>query len=685
MKIRNFRKIFIYLLILLVSTFFVYAQIVGEANNRDTIIVVCGDGICSLGETPENCPQDCGGRTFSVGFFYEDIRVMAETLEEFEILILNRGEDNTVFYIEKDDTLDLVYLKDTNIVVNSNERKAFSFYVNSSQKYVRENTGNIIIRNNRGEEETIPLKILVENLNLNLRSDFTVLGSEFSVDGSFKYFLSLRFLDEVRENITIRLSANPFDGSQRFILEEFTIEYFTQYDSIRKVDLGRIITTETGDYLVRDFSFVNQQIEPGDYLLNLEIISSRGIDIRTDRIRITNFFYEKWYVRWGLLVVLFLPIVIVLMLIIFRVRNILRAKKRYLRPVYSQLPKLRGDSIYFEVGKLGDTNKKAYLRANDFLTHGLVAGSTGSGKSVSASIIIEEALNHKIPVVVFDPTSQWTGFLSPLKDKNILKFYENFNMSVEQTRSYKGLIYLPKDENFNFDINECLNPGEITVFDLASLSIPQYERAVYRIIHSLFSKHWEESPDLKLLVVFDEMHRLLDKSCDGTGYQALTKACREFRKWGLGLIMASQIGSDFKEAIGGNVLTEIQLNTKNLSDIRNIAKKYSQEYADRVARQGIGVGLVSNPRYNKGMPWFIRFRPPLHNPHKLTEEELEKYDKYTKQISLMKEKLAKLSDEDKSNVMLDFKLASDKLREGKFKMAEIYLNTLVDYFKKKGI
>ncbi|MFT4244479.1 MAG: ATP-binding protein, partial [Candidatus Woesearchaeota archaeon] len=313
-------------------------------------------------------------------------------------------------------------------------------------------------------------------------------------------------------------------------------------------------------------------------------------------------------------------------------------------------------------------------------THALVAGSTGSGKSVSSSIIAEEALNNKIPVVVFDPTSQWTGFLSALRDKNIFKVYSKFGLSPEDARSYKGLIFTPKDKNFEINFEEYLNPGEITVFNLAHLSTQDYDDVTEKIINSIFRKGWEESPDLRLLCVFDEVHRLLDSSCEGKGYAALTKGAREFRKWGIGLLMASQVSSDFKEAIGGNVLTEVQLNTKNLDDIKKAQQKYGIDYGRRIARQGLGVAMVQNPRYNNGKPWFINFRPPLHNPHKLSDEELDLYNNYTDKLKLIKLELKELKEkgQDVTDFELDYSLANNKLKEGKFKMSEIYIQGLLE-------
>ena len=50
-------------------------------------------------------------------------------------------------------------------------------------------------------------------------------------------------------------------------------------------------------------------------------------------------------------------------------------------------------------------------------THSLVAGSTGGGKSVTAQVLIEEALDKGIGVIVFDPTAQWSGMLRKLQNK----------------------------------------------------------------------------------------------------------------------------------------------------------------------------------------------------------------------------------------------------------------------------
>ena len=159
---------------------------------------------------------------------------------------------------------------------------------------------------------------------------------------------------------------------------------------------------------------------------------------------------------------------------------------------------------------------------------------------------------------------------------------------------------------------------------------------------------------------------------------ALEKACREFRKWGIGLIMCSQVLADFKEAVSGNVLTDIQLNTKSLEDIKKARDKYGEKYAQRVTRQGLGVGMIHNPKYNDGKPYFIQFRPTWHNPHKITNEELEEYRQFAKELTEIRKTITEMKKAGKEvfDFEVELRLAEDKLKLGNFRMAKIYITSL---------
>jgi len=142
------------------------------------------------------------------------------------------------------------------------------------------------------------------------------------------------------------------------------------------------------------------------------------------------------------------------------------------------------------------------------------------------------------------------------------------------------------DPHVTIDFKKYMVPGENNGVHHEQAGPGEYDIAVKNIINAIFKTGWEESTKLKLIMVFDEVHRLLEKYGGVGGYLSLEQACREFRKWGIGIIMCSQVLADFKEAISGNVLTDIQMNTKSLIDIRKVETKYGPEYATRISRQG---------------------------------------------------------------------------------------------------
>jgi hypothetical protein len=229
-----------------------------------------------------------------------------------------------------------------------------------------------------------------------------------------------------------------------------------------------------------------------------------------------------------------------------------------------------------------------------------------------------------------------------------------------------------------------MNPGEITVFTLNKLRPGEYDQAVMNIIDTIFGIGWEEAIDLKMLIVFDEVHRLLEKYGGKGGYIALEKGAREFRKWGIGLMMVSQVMGDFREELRGNVLTEIQLHTKSQTDIERVRQKYGDEYAARVTKLEVGVGLFANPKYNRGRPIFVNFRPVLHEAHKITDKELETYKEFDRKLSEVEGKIDewKRKGIDTFDIELELKLAKDKLKEGRFRMAEIYTESLLESIKR---
>ena len=228
------------------------------------------------------------------------------------------------------------------------------------------------------------------------------------------------------------------------------------------------------------------------------------------------------------------------------------------------------------------------------------------------------------------------------------------------------------------DMKKYMKPGEITVFVMNRLKGEQLDKFVRRSIQAIFDMRPPESKELKLLLVYDEVHRLLPKYGGKKGYLEIERAAREFRKWGIGIFLISQVLLDFKGAIRANIANEIQLRTKYEGDINRVKSKYGSEYASKITKLEIGTGMFQNPEYNHGKPWFISFRPLLHSPFALTEKELNTYLKLTKEIEELEAKLHELKQKgvDIYDFEVELNIAKDKVKTAAFRMAETYIDSL---------
>lgn len=354
-----------------------------------------------------------------------------------------------------------------------------------------------------------------------------------------------------------------------------------------------------------------------------------------------------------------------------------KERQRYVFPLdKSELPKKSENSI--SIGKIAETRDKAYFKMKELTMHAVAAGATGSGKTVSAQIIVEEVLNKDIPVIVFDPTFQWSGFIFPCRDKNMLELYPKFGLSEIDARAFKTNLEVIESKDEQIDIKKYLNPGELTVFGLHRLTNEELDTFVKNTINKVFTSNFETTDKLKLLIVYDEVHRLLPKYGGSEGYLSLERATREFRKWGVGVIMISQVLMDFKAAIRTNIGTEMQMRTKYAGDVKRVEAKYGPKYSATLPKLQVGTGLVQNPKYNLGKPFFVDFRPLLHDTQKITETVYQEIVKNQERIAAISDLIADRKDKgiDVSDIEIEFKLAKEKLKSGRIKIANLYFDSI---------
>ncbi|MCK5177115.1 MAG: DUF87 domain-containing protein, partial [Candidatus Aenigmarchaeota archaeon] len=159
--------------------------------------------------------------------------------------------------------------------------------------------------------------------------------------------------------------------------------------------------------------------EQGEYILRIEVHYNGKKTDKIQSVTLTKPFWTKSRLNMSLIFILLLAAICGGYYAVGWYKREKSKKARYIFPLdFKKLPKLTKDALL--IGRIAETNINAYFDKNDITTHILTAGATGAGKSVAASILVEEALKKNVAVVVFDPTAQWSGFVRPCKDNNLL-------------------------------------------------------------------------------------------------------------------------------------------------------------------------------------------------------------------------------------------------------------------------
>ncbi len=672
---------------------------------------ICGNTECEseMGESVNNCPTDCpfipvtqgggqqqqqpppsaggagsaGGAPPKTTGAAENVpfEVKADLLEigiapgeekTFSIDVKNnRGAATTVTITVEGPVFGLITVqkpsfslaaKTTEVVLI----KAYASPTTAPGKY----TGEITVKS--GEvTHTTPVTILVRSILVPLLDVQTKVLSK-TVDPADKVLFEVSVINkgetEKIEDITLTYRVRPVQNDNETITtfkETVAVENILTFR--RTMDLPD--TAPQGQYIldvVATYWYGNKTATSAD---DFEILS---IPIPLQILRAV-------FLNWLTYVVVMggLPIAIIGRKVLVTRLAMRKAKSRYGSTVdFNALPKPGPNSI--KIGKIAETNKDAYIDISQLLMHSIAAGGTGSGKSVSAQVVTEELLKRKVPIIVFDPTAQWTGFMKANKLKVFFDLYPKFGIKPEEATGFKTNVILVEDPTMPVNIKDHMKPGEITVFVMNRLPPEKLDDFVRRSIQSVFDMRPQESKEIKLLLVYDEVHRLLPKYGGKKGYTAIERAAREFRKWGIGVFLISQVLLDFKGAIRANIANEIQLRTKYEGDIGRVKSKYGMEYASKVTKLTIGTGLFQNPEFNNGKPWFINFRPLLHNPFALTDEEINQYIDLSKKVAEIDAKIAEMkkAGKDTYDIEIELNIAKDKIKTAAFKMADTYIESV---------
>jgi hypothetical protein len=566
----------------------------------------------------------------------------------------------TVSIHTSDELADLVELDSSGGIIESKNFSEFFFSVIG--KKVGEYSGNIVITGDI--EVNIPVNFSVVNESLNPQFFVTVelVKKEFTF----------------KDKLDFKANINKIVGDE---IKNVSFSYLLVDSASNKTYLlGNEVKDLIGSLQIRKKMSFPEGLKEGYYVLDITTDYNNQTYVSSAEFRLSKPFWS--ITLFGVLPLWVLAIILGVLtlgiIVLIYIRRAIEKSKKYKMQLDLKTLAKKGERTLW-LGKIAETNIPAYLEMDALTTHAVVAGATGGGKSISAQVIIEEVLKQDVAVIVFDPTAQWSGLLRKCTDKKMFGVYPAFGLKPTDARAFPGNVRQIQSERQAIDINKYMTPGQIQIFTMNKLTPQQIDVFVATVIASIFKSDPKEYPGLRLMIVFDEVHRLLPKfGGSGKGFLQIERACREFRKWGFGVMLVSQVLSDFVGEIKANINTEVQMRTRDESDLNRIKTKYGEEFLQSLIKASVGVGMFVNPRYNKGKPYFIQFRPILHNTRRLSDQVLEQYNKYSETIDDMEYQIEQLEKEkvDAFDLKMELKLVKDKLMSGNFTVVDIYLEGL---------
>ncbi|MBU4266427.1 MAG: DUF87 domain-containing protein, partial [Candidatus Altiarchaeota archaeon] len=712
----------------------------------------CGDGECEIeyGEFCSNCPIDCGtcptgggGATDVSGIeatlliileriglleerlnsTQEQININLQSREVTEYLrgaIYNQTQDMALLLLAKKIELVSGYqvvsaelypgeFTKTSIRIKNPSNKSTTMLANISGKVMDfVSFENQTVELKPGEESDLIINTFIPEgttagnyygeLTLTIADITSNIPVNIRVLERRERLLDLKInplMDVIAPGRTLRVDVSLYNLGTKDVDVEFLLQLVDSITNDIVVEKTENISIAAGASIPRiDDLNISEGVREGKYIVKgiaryqgegeREVISISYVDVNKSFFELQLFGIPIWII---LLVFFLITLAYVAFLLYKREQS---RKKRYLELVeLGSLPQPGPRSGV--IGKLAETAIRAFMPVDRLQMHTLIAGATGCGKTVAAQVLVEEALLKEAAVLIFDPTAQWSGFLRANKDAGMFRLYPAFKMKESDARVFNGNVYTITEPGQRIEIGKHIKPGEISVFCLHKLDPSQIDSIVENTVREVFLANLEETPKLRALFVYDEVHRLLPKfGGSGKGFTQVERAVREFRKWGIGLVLISQVLSDFVGEIKANIGTEIQMRSRYEGDLERIKMKYGEDILRSVVKSAVGTGMVQNAEYNKGRPYFVSFRPLLHNPHRLSDEELDNYDKFNKEITKLRDKLdiLKTGGIDVFDLDLELNLAQDNVKKGSFDVVKMYLESLgpriEDEFSKMG-
>lgn len=265
----------------------------------------------------------------------------------------------------------------------------------------------------------------------------------------------------------------------------------------------------------------------------------------------------------------------------------------------------------------------------DRLNHGYLSGTTGSGKTYTARVLVENAILKGVNVVVLDTTRQWCGLAKPASGTK--KRLKKLGVDRDLPTGFPADIYTP-NSSAGKQLSQNLSDlaDGVSVVTLKGLYDEERCEIARDVLSDIYMSTDQETEQLKTLMVIEEAHTFLPGNVDPSAKE-VAKECekrierisREARKYGLNLLVVSQSLSDFKRSsktVREMMNSKFFMRATDRSEINYVEDYVSKEAAGWVRNLDVGEVLVNSPGVG---PAKVFIRPPFSEVGELSDSEIE--------------------------------------------------------------
>lgn len=187
-----------------------------------------------------------------------------------------------------------------------------------------------------------------------------------------------------------------------------------------------------------------------------------------------------------------------------------------------------------------DEAAKLQLDISSFVGHSAaLLGITGSGKTNTAAVLIEELLGHGLPMTIVDIEGEYWG----------LK--QQYDLLIAGRSEHAELLLGPENAAQLAEVS--VQRGISVILDLSEYT----QEEAYEFLVAYFKRLWEVASATKqpYQIVLEEAHEFVPQGANTPLKQLLTRIALRGRKRGLGIILISQRSAKVEK----DVLTQTSL------------------------------------------------------------------------------------------------------------------------------